>query len=276
LEDNKELLYQTAYQNSTKYGHCIYVAFHRVDNKIIIRVDNLWNTDICNKHAVSSNKTKKTKEPLDKYYPYLIAEININEVETLQGYVLQLFKVKDLPSRLALPIIYQDYEQPQTNIKKYGFPDMGAQKVDNCIVKNFSIGAQYRLGKEIYKLFHTEEEVLVTRLKPKHIPPQPTQNSVSQTLRLRGGNLLTHEELMQKIAECLKIDYSNVYNVIVVEQTLVNMAGISTAQTNTKCTCTRNFDGSTYFILYLTNLDRKQFEGYYNDKFPGFIKIFRR
>jgi hypothetical protein len=50
------------------------------------------------------------------------------------------------------------------------------------------------------------------------------------------------------------------------------MAGISTIQTNAKCTCTRNFDGSTDFILYLTKSDRKQFETYYNDQFPGFIK----
>jgi hypothetical protein len=60
-----------------------------------------------------------------------------------------------------------------------------------------------------------------------------------------------------------------VYNGIVVEQTLVNMAGVLTPQTNAMFI--RNIDGTTYFILCLSSKEKDQFMEYYNDEFLGFI-----
>jgi hypothetical protein len=47
------------------------------------------------------------------------------------------------------------------------------------------------------------------------------------------------------------------------------MAGILTLQTNAMFR--RNPDGTTYFILCLSNTEKDQFVAYYNDNFPGFI-----
>jgi hypothetical protein len=90
--------------------------------------------------------------------------------------------------------------------------------------------------------------------------------SVSQNANV--ANLPTHEQLMKELARCLKVDYSEVYNGIVVEQMLVNMAGILTSQANAMFR--RNLDGTTYFILCLSSKEKYQFIEYYNN-FSGFI-----
>jgi hypothetical protein len=91
--------------------------------------------------------------------------------------------------------------------------------------------------------------------------------SVSQTTNV--VNLPTHEQLMRELARCLQVDYSEVYNGIVVEQMLVNMAGILTSQANAMFR--RNLDGTTYFILCLSSKEKYQFIEYYNNNFSGFI-----
>lgn len=83
----------------------------------------------------------------------------------------------------------------------------------------------------------------------------------------------THKELMRKLAQELRVDYSKVYIGIAVEQALVGMAGISTIQTDAQYRpSTTNGVITTKFKLKFTSTEElNKFVDYYNQRFPELI-----
>jgi hypothetical protein len=79
-----------------------------------------------------------------------------------------------------------------------------------------------------------------------------------------------HEEVMQKLAKDLGVQYEEVYHGVAVEQTLVGFAGIYTDQTG--AIYRRNSDGTTSFRLHLVNEQEYQnFIRFYQEHFANFV-----
>lgn len=84
------------------------------------------------------------------------------------------------------------------------------------------------------------------------------------------SNEKTHLELMQKLAEDLKVDYSEVYVGSAVEQTLVGYAGVYEDQSASFYR--RGSNGTTYFQLNLTEASYNELIKFYDQRHIGFIK----
>ncbi len=289
LEDGEEILFRTGYLNRDPEtqlitsGHCIYVVFHRRGDELLVRIDNLWLDDIIDKHLRSGQKTHRHGN--DKYYPYLAQVIPMNQLAELNDYVLGLLNARIEKAEVALPMIYSPYNQSQ--IAHYQFPDCGPQKVGNCPVENYYVGELYRLGRSILKQLCNEEKILLIKTLKINIPEQAEQIQRAQQLPLRGGSqtvsaplpiaetltipepLPSHEQLMQKMMVCLKISEQEVRKSSLVEQILVNLAGISSTLSNAQFQ--RESNGSTCFILPLTTDELIHFSKYYQENYPEFI-----
>ncbi len=299
LKDGEEMLFRTGYgdlaivaaqNHQPQYGHCIYVAFHRRGDELIVRVDNLWPGDINTRHRLSGQQTHHTHQ--DKYYPYLVWVmdfsavaglttfdkdlvhiVKLHQLEKFSNYVLGLLNARKLPSQQALALIYRPYNQDR--ILKYQFPDCGPQRIGNCAVKNYYIGELYRLGRPLLSQLRPKEKELVQKIAEQKIPDRNEQIQRAQQLLLRGrpeappAPLPSHEQLMQKMAACLQVNLLQVRQGSLVEQTLVAMAGIQS--TLTSAAFQREVDGTTCFVLSLTTNESYAFYDYYHAHFPDLI-----
>ena len=310
LQDGEEVLYRTGYQNrdsktdEVTSGHCIYVAFHRRGDELLIRIDNLWLPDIANRHRRSEQNTDNSVEV--KYYPYLAQVIPMNQVAQLNDYVLGLFNARIKEPENALPLIYLPHDQLQ--IDQYQFPACRAQRVDNCTVKNYYVGELYRLGKVTLSQLRDEEKTLIIKTHRQHIPDQDEQQQQAKELPLRGGtvasseplpspvqpgeivqqaNLLSlsageetwsdplpsHEQVLQKMAACLKVSEQQMREGYLLQQTLVDQTGIKSYQTGS--TIYRMRGGHTCFYLFLFKTDSYIFYDYYHARYPELIVRFK-
>jgi hypothetical protein len=80
----------------------------------------------------------------------------------------------------------------------------------------------------------------------------------------------THEALMRHLVSVLKVDYSQVFTGIAVEQMLVNFAQITTIQTGAQFR--RLGNGDTRFWLRLEEAEKRQFIECYGQQFQGLIR----
>jgi len=81
---------------------------------------------------------------------------------------------------------------------------------------------------------------------------------------------ITHEQLMQRFAEALQVDYQEIYIGTTAEQTLVRMAGIDRDQTGAMFR--RHDERITYFKLKLNDDELSRFTAHYQSTFPGSIQ----
>jgi len=82
--------------------------------------------------------------------------------------------------------------------------------------------------------------------------------------------VLTHEQLMERFEETLQVDHEEVFDGTVVEQTLINMAGIDRDQTGAMFR--RHDEQVTYFNLRLTDEEQQNFAAHYQREFPELIQ----
>ena len=81
----------------------------------------------------------------------------------------------------------------------------------------------------------------------------------------------SHSVLLEHFIAQLHATHEEVYTGVVVEQSLVGLAGIKTIQTGVEFG--RTEDGTTCFKLRFSNaMEKEMFERYYNTHYPGFIK----
>lgn len=308
LHPGEERIYQTGYKE-----HCIYVAFRREDNQLIVRVDNLEKPDIEKmKHPIEVKENRmKIKNTYAK--PFFIGAWPISDIahsKSLSEYLSNIIKAKDLDRNQALKSLYQP--QPSADNFTVNWPFKRTQIVGNCAIRSYSFGLHIRLGKDFYRwlikqesqLSLDKEEILSNQKHELSKKPAvygdcyPAQDSTKELVPFtdnRETSLLinsngtanafqffkiknqavvpftkSHEELMQKLAKELGVDYSEVYHGTVVEQALVNLADIKTVQTGAKFR--RNGDGSTRFELQFANTDEfQQFKTYYHQHYSNFL-----
>ncbi len=282
LADGNEMLYRTGYLSGSEdndlkqfipdSGHCIYVAFHRRGDELVVRVDNLWEGDIAGKHRRSGNQTHRVPHQ-DKYYPYLVRVLPMQGLDNLKPYVLSLLNIRKLTYEKVLPQIYLPHSQSQ--IGRYNFPDCGPQRIGNCTAKNYYVGELYRLGRPLLHQLRVKEKGLVTDIQKNTLPKMVEQNQRAQKLPLRGGPELppvplpSHEQLLKKMAACLQVHEREVREGCVVEQTLVGLAGITASQA--RALFRRDENGNTSFILALTESESIAFHAYYSEHYPELI-----
>ena len=205
LAHGEELIYQTGYAQHP-VGHCVYVAFTRIGDQLIVRVDNLWEVDIKNRHQLSglSNQTQK-----EKYKPYFIgcfAHRSLQSNKNLLNYLVGIIAAKELPPSQALPKLYPAVDQSSGIALDYlnQWPAKRVQIVGNCVVRSFFVGTHIRLGKDLHPLLRSWESNLLTSTVGAQVVKitDAQQNSLRSMQRgevaeVKLSAIPNHEEFMK-------------------------------------------------------------------------------
>lgn len=175
LSHGEELIYEAGY-----IKHCIYVAFRRDQDKIIVRVDNLGDG------ITDHHEQGKTSEGEDGYKPYFIGAYEIGALKNnkvLKNYLVAIMGARELSRTEALPKIYPGTNQQGKLAQEYldkKWPAKKIQKVGNCVVRSFFVGVHMRLGEELHRLLRSLESNLLTFQEPKQTS-QPKKKIAAQS-----------------------------------------------------------------------------------------------
>jgi hypothetical protein len=261
--------------------HCMYVALYKLNEKdILVRIDNRFLAGF----ADSKKHGKAPYKIGGEIKSYCVGIFNlIHDRELLVEYIKKLFTHE--AAEIKFPHVYGDYlpnnitlsykEFPgevQTLIQSWSPHTIQEFGTDNCTLSSYNLGISVRQGMEFFEWLRGKEEQLAPPLSSVNPGYKACPNNSKGPI-LKGGSIVTnytHIELMKRFQKELNTDYSEILTGIVVEQCLVNLAGISTSQVGA---CFRqNSNASTIFYLNFKDLVEKQsFLEYYNKNFPGLI-----
>lgn len=166
LSDGEELIYPTGYFQENE-AHCVYVVFQRIENTLIVRVDNLGD-GAAEYHR--NHETQKNNKAIYQVKPCFLGCLDFENLKNenqdnknFQGYLINIVAAIKFGRSEAFSRIYFESNISKEVINKFLqlYPAKKQQIVNNCVVRNFFVGSHIRLGKELHGLFRKWESALL-------------------------------------------------------------------------------------------------------------------
>ena len=266
-------------------GHSIYVAFYKLNkDKLLIRIDNRFESIHIPKTCIEQIEGKQ------QIKSYCLGVIDLNNEcsqEHLKKYVKDLVNINKRFSEQS-PIIY-GFNLPNTiqynnnlarnivDTKKWPWHPVQQPSTNNCIISSYNMGISVRQGMDFFSWLIDQEwrlgpsynivaasSIFSKKIRQGGIPNDTVLiNAVSQLA-------YSHSTLIEKFQKELNVAYTEVFIGIAVEQTLVELSGITTKQNG--ASFRKHDENTTKFNLRFTNEDELgKFISYYNDHYQSLI-----
>ena len=292
LAEGEEYCCQSGYSVGAN-GHCLYISFTKqIHNQVLIRIDNRWVMNGRRDGQMHGQTPWTTTTNPPQIRPYWLGTIKIDDKRLLEYINSIVLAYSEENATAAIEKIYprkglgERSDNPtHWPIAVQKWPTQNKQtNAHNCTMSSHNFGVMIRAGELSPLLFNFERAQIWQEVQgaanaeplahaalhgtgvkytgaPKATMFQPPSVSTA---------VPTHEALMRHLARELKVDYTEVYSGIAVEQTLVNMAQITTVQTGAQYRRLKN--GDTRFWLRLNAGEKQQFIECHGQQFQGLIR----